>query len=310
MPDWLARVLVIASYPSTIKHGGTPWKAAQAALKKGGLEGEVRVTEAAKHATQLAREACDQGVTMVVAAGGDGTIHEIVNGLAEAGERAPVVGLLPLGRGNDYYRMLRNRTTSQPFVLDYDEAVQRFHEGRVMPVDVVKTSFTGRDGKTGMLYSNNVVSLGFGAAVTRTVEQMHGSAASYLISVFANLATWQNQPATLQVNGERVESQMFSLNLATGKYYGTGMVCAPRATPDDGLVDVVLMERMTKLDVFRYMPNNYSGDFDSIPKVKMWQSRTVSVDGPQPILVQVDGEFVGSTPLSTEVLPGALRLVW
>ncbi|MHB2019768.1 MAG: diacylglycerol/lipid kinase family protein [Candidatus Xenobia bacterium] len=139
---------------------------------------------------------------------------------------------------------------------------------------------------------------------------MHGSAASYLLSVFANLATWRNQQAVMDVNGEQVQTQMFSLNLATGKYYGTGMVCAPRATPDDGLVDVVLMERMSKLDVFRYMPNNYSGDFDTIPKVRMWRSKSVAVDGPRPILVQVDGEFVGSTPLTSEVLPGALRLVW
>jgi len=297
-------ISVVGSALSMGKMGGRPWRALEDALRRAGIRYDVRKTESAGHAVDLAREAAHAGASLVVAAGGDGTIAEVVTGLmAVPAEQRPDMGILPLGRGNDFVRAL-------PFNGDADEAVRRL-SGSAHALDVGRMRCASRDRDEREMYFINLGSIGFAANVTEAVARYGrnmGGTWPYVRGLVASLAAWRNRRACVTVDGTPHDQTIFTVNVANGRFYGGGMHAAPRAVMDDGLFDVVIMEGLSMLEVFRYMPNNYSGKFDSIAKIKQIRGREVTVTTDEPMLVQLDGDVVGITPARFDLVPGAIRL--
>ncbi|HEY3997638.1 MAG TPA: diacylglycerol kinase family protein [Candidatus Xenobia bacterium] len=304
--SWLDNVHVIASPPCAEKHGGKPYRAFMEALKTALPSLQLHLTEYAGQATELAKRLAESGASMVVSVGGDGTLCETANGLMGTGCR---LGILPMGRGNDYYRaVLAER--NEPFDLTPDQVVRRLMSGTEMAIDLGKIYFKGPDGQEQQRFFIANATLGFSAAVCCSVAKTRwAGGASYFLCLFSNLLGWRNMHAEVDVGDAKVSGRMFNINLALGRYYGTGMVAAPRAKVGDGLVDVVCMVDLNPVDVVRYMPNNYSGDFDSVPKITQHTARTVTITAPQPVPVQIDGDYIGTTPCRVEVIPSALKMV-
>lgn len=303
----LERVALIVSPPCSRKQGGVPFRRYMEPLLAAVPHISVHETQRQGHATEIASRCLDEGVQTIITAGGDGTISEVVNGMVG---RQALLGLIPLGRGNDYYRSLlwesHQKLDTSPLAV-----VQRIVDGHSIAVDVGLSTFVDFAGQPVRRHYVVGATLGFSAAVTLSVERTRwAGAASYLLCLFTNLLVLQKQSLRLTMDGEsRHSGTCFNLNLAMARFYGTGMVSAPRAVVTDGQLDVVWMGDFSRLDVLRYLPNNYSGDFDPVPKVEQWTASRVAVAADHPAVIQMDGDCVGTTPLEIEVLPKALQLL-
>jgi YegS/Rv2252/BmrU family lipid kinase len=304
-------VHVIAGQLCTEKSGGRLWARAQALLQACLPSATVRVTDSPDAAIAMTRRSVAEGANLVVAAGGDGTISQVVNGLLTADQGVQCrLGILPLGRGNDYYRTLL-ACARQRIDFNLSDAVRRLSDAPTTIVDTGVVTYRGLDGLERQQRFMNLVTFGFSAAVAHSVPTMRWAGpAAYQVGLVTNLLTYRNVSGRVSIDGVDKHASVFNLNVALGRYYGTGMFAAPQASLTDGLLDVVVFDGMNVMDVIRYMPNNYNGHFRAVPKVKQWQGRHVEVDGPDPIPVQVDGEFVGTTPVSIDIEPSRLQLVF
>ncbi len=233
--------------------------------------------------------------------GGDGTMHEVVQGIA--GREDVELAVVPRGTGWDFAR-----THEIPKRLADALAIAR--DGTARPFDL--GSATYRVGEhDGSAWFANAGSVGMSGAVAakanRTTKTLGGKA-SYLIALGAVFTRWKNVELEVQVDGETRTGLMEDVIVAIGRYQGGGMMTTPDAEPDDGLFDVLLIKDATKLEVAREIPRLYSGTFLPHPKAEVLRGRVVEVRSDQPLPVQLDGEQPGTAPVRFEIAPGAIRL--
>jgi diacylglycerol kinase (ATP) len=262
-----------------------------------GLEGEVLLSERPGHLTDLARETGGEG-RLVVVVGGDGTLNEVVNGLAGTGAE---VAVLPNGTGQDF-----GRTHGIP--AGFDEAVRVALTGRTRAVDVGRATFAGSG--SSRLFAN-VGSVGMSGAVARRANGMSkalGGRLTFYYALAREFAVWRNTEVTVRFDGGERRGRMHDVILANGRWHGGGMKLAPDALPDDGLFDAVLIGDVTKLDFVTTSPKLYSGKHVHHPRVEVLRSARVDVESAAPLPVELDGELSGETAVSFEVWPGALQL--
>jgi diacylglycerol kinase (ATP) len=243
--------------------------------------------------TRLAAEAAAAGADIVAAAGGDGTYCEVVNGLL--GTDA-IMGILPLGTGNDFSRHLGLNT-------DLDHAVDTLFKGAPKPVDVGETQ--GR-------YFLNVAGCGFdGAAaerVNRGFRQLHGTAA-YVAGVLQCLITFKPASFRITLDGETIARRAMMCTVANSSSYGGGMMVAPNALIDDGLFDICLLKEFTKPEFIWNFPRVFKGTHTTHPKVEMRRAEHILVETDRPLPVLVDGDVVGTTPVEFKMHKHAIRVM-
>ena len=283
-----------------------------------GAVGDVRhaFTDRAMHAAELTRSALRDGCDLVIAAGGDGTLNEVVNGFfeeARPGEPArPVrpqasLALLPRGTGGDFRRSLG---------LDGDllHCAARL-KGTAAPVDVGRVDYTADDGKEASRYFINVGEVGVGArvvAIANRSSKWLGGKATFMIASLRALAGWRDLRIRASFDGAPVEDlSVTALAIANGKYFGGGMMVAPEARLDDGQFHVTIWSGYGLSDFVFKSGSMYDGSHVNLKGTHTRTARTVHIDpaGPEPVEVEVDGERLGRLPASFTLLPGALRLV-
>ena len=264
---------------------------------------EVRFTRKAGDAADLAQELASAGCDPVIAAGGDGTLNEVVNGLLSA--RCDVrVGVLPIASGGDFARTLG--------LGGLNAAVETLAAGYCRNVDAIRTRFQNQDGIVERHFVN-VASIGLGGMVTRAVQDgwkfLPGSL-RYLAACIPKLAAGHVFKIRLFLDG--VDTGAFDVTvvaLANGRYQGGGILIAPAAVLDDGLIHITLVEPVSLAEVVRHLPILYSGAIYSYPKVRQWQAKRVRVEAQAETPLELDGEPVGILPIEAEALPQALRLI-
>lgn len=280
------------------------WRDVQRELEARGVELDARPSERPGHAREIAARGA-AGAAAVVAVGGDGTVFEVVNGLMDAfppdsGRRPPPLAIVPVGTGNDFVRALGGPR-------DAASLASALAQPRPQPVDLGRLALQGRN-----VYFTASATMGFSGDVTRRAAAMPRAipgTAVYLLSLFLSLLTWRSGKGRLTVDGQSSQVwPFFNLNVANTRYYGGGMINSPHAEPGDGLLDLVLME-LTKPQVLRAMPENYRGRFERVRGVRLARFRSLQVDADRPLVVQADGEIVGTTPVEIQVMPGALDLL-
>jgi diacylglycerol kinase (ATP) len=243
--------------------------------------------------------AAETDADVVVAVGGDGTLNEIVNGLMQREDR-PELAVIPRGTGMDFIR-----TYGIP--RDPDAAL------RVVRGQSTRTIDAGRvEHSEGVRFFANVGSVGMSAAVAQRANGMSkalGGKATFFYALTRVFLEWQNTPVTVELDdGTRHEGRMHDVIVANGQWHGGAMWLAPEARPDDGIFDVVLIGDVNKRDFVTTAPKIYKGTYLAHPKVELLRARTVAVDAPERLPIELDGEQVGTTPVRFEVVPGALRL--
>ncbi|MBL7165893.1 MAG: diacylglycerol kinase family lipid kinase [Dehalococcoidales bacterium] len=273
-------------------------------LKSIGLRFEHDITEAPKHAIELARAAVRKGYELVVCVGGDGTINEVVNGLYDSGAIKDVtLGIISTGTGSDYIR-----TIGIP--PRYEDSCQRLLNPTKLQVDIGVVEYTSNSDQLKRLFVN-FAGLGFDAEVVRSTTQKYkalGGMPAYLLGLLTTLLCYKNRDITLKLDGQVQEKRVCSVVASNGKYGGGSMLMAPDADPSDGLFDVLTIDDLSKPDLLWSLPRIYKGTHLTHPKVTMTRAREVEIEARQRIFLQADGELLGEAPARFSLLPSALNI--
>ncbi|HJX48204.1 MAG TPA: diacylglycerol kinase family protein [Gaiellaceae bacterium] len=269
-----------------------------------GLHGETLFSERSGHLIELAEQSARDGAELIVAVGGDGTLNEAVNGVMRAGTPTEVA-TIPLGTGMDFARTyaIPNR---------FEDAVRTAVSGATRTIDVGRVSYRTWDGHDAERYVANVGSVGMSAAVAQRANGMSkaiGGKATFFYALVRVFFEWENTIVRVELEGgEEREARMHDVIVANGRWHGGAMLLAPDALPDDGLFDVVLVGDINKRDFITTAPKIYKGTYLAHPKVELLRARAVTVDAPEPLPIELDGEQVGTTPARFEIVPRALRV--
>jgi diacylglycerol kinase (ATP) len=277
------------------------------ALRARGVEPDVARTERAGQAGAMARAAVDSGRRLIVAVGGDGTVHEIVNGLIDAGTgelhgEETVLGVVPAGSGCDLMRT---------FGLDRAPEVLADHllTGDTMTLDVGRARTTQPDGSVAVRLFANVAEAGYGGTVTHLANRLPRriGRARYAAAIVGSAPSFRRVTATVTVDGGAVTEPMCNVVIANAQFFGGGLKVAPRALPTDGRLNVQTWGGRP-VDVLLAQRQLRHGTHLRRDDVREWQSSRVAVAAERPLRIEADGEVLGTTPADFDVLPGALRL--
>jgi len=261
-------------------------------LRERGVNAHLMMSGAPGDCERLAREALARGARQVAACGGDGTVHEVVNGLANSDA---VLGVVTCGRGNDLARALGLSS-------DVKDVVNTLVHGEDRAIDL---------GKTGGRFFTTVASLGFDTAVAqraRSRPSRLGGTASYCLAVLQTLFGYRSSLVRLQGDFGVFEGRILLAATANAPFYGSGVKIAPDAVVDDGVLDVCIVADVSRWTVLRMFLRAYSGAHVGHSAVRIVQTRALQIESDDPLWIFADGEPMCEIPAMIEVVPGALKV--
>ncbi|MCB2199347.1 diacylglycerol kinase family lipid kinase [bacterium] len=239
------------------------------------------------------RDAVKGGYDAVVAFGGDGTLADVIEGTL--GEKIKI-GLIPSGRGNDFAR-----NTGIP--LDLEKAVEMLGSETTKRIDVATMN--------GSPYVN-VGGVGFDAEVVNTLNRTpckFTGTICYILAVLRTLLTFKAIPLSIDVDDKHFEGRYMMVAAGNGLSYGGGMKITPNAVMDDGLLDVVLVDKVSRLTLLRLFPSVYSGEHIHKKPVTMLRGKKITIHSDNVANIAIDGEPRGSVPAEFEVGTYSLNLI-
>ena len=272
-----------------------------------GLDGPAYLSERPGQLAELAQEAAERGAELVVAVGGDGTVNEVARGLLERLERSqhvPELAVVPQGTGRDFAR-----TFSLP--RDTGKALETALSGHLETIDAGRVSYRSWRGEEQRSYFVNVASAGMSGAIAEranTTSKALGGKASFLMATVRVFSRWKPAEMTVAVDGEERAGPMHDVLVSNCRFLGGGMKMCPDADPTDGVFDVLAIGAITKTDLTMTLPKIYRGTHLPHPKAELLRGARVTIDADIHLPIQLDGEQPGTTPVSFEVIPQALRL--
>ncbi|MBP7175255.1 MAG: diacylglycerol kinase family lipid kinase [Thermoclostridium sp.] len=269
----------------------------EALMGKHALPYRVEITEAPGHATIIAREYIKENRKLrIYAVGGDGTLNEVLQGVV--GSDA-CLGIIPAGTGNDFIKSfcaIRDPVKLLPFLVHADP----------VPVDICKMNDR---------YFLNIASAGFDADVVASTQRlkrlplMKGKIA-YIGGILLSLIRKKNIQATFMLDDETIVMKSLLLAaFANGRFYGGGMSPVPDARPDDGFLDVCLIEGMNRLKILMFFPRLIKGTHTKMREVTLRRCRSLTMESPQPVHVNADGELSQSTKVQIHLIPKGIQFI-
>lgn len=269
---------------------------------------EVAWTRRPGDAIDEARKAVTKGTDLLVAVGGDGTVNEVVNGLIEARRRSGrhcSLAIVPLGSTCSLAKELEiPRGTA---------SVRIVTEGPVRTIDVLALRWMTPEGQRRERVAVTVTNFGFGGAVARRVEagtKTLGGFVAYARGAVIELFRYKGKAMTVEIDGkELTRSRLLCAIVSNTRWEGGGMCVAPGATPDDGVLDVVVVENLPLLSRMRYFPTVYAGRHVNLPMVEHVQGTKVVVRSSETLPFEYDGEYAECRECSIEVLPKSLDVL-
>ncbi len=299
------RILLIAN-PASGQHRGER-RLAQASERLASLGHAVTatLTESAGHATRLAKSNAPD-FEIIAALGGDGTVNEVANGLmaVEPGER-PALATLPVGTGNDVALTYG--------LAHFESAIDALAKGSTRTLDVIRVQLM-RDGKSVTRHALLFVAAGFAAEVIRKtgprVKRIFGRRFSYSVGLFRALASFRAPEFSVKWDGGETSGRMFQVCAGNTEFAAGGVMrISPGARPDDGLLNISLVDALGRLQIVRRFPSILSGRYVEDERVDYFTGKRLEIDAVPPAELQADGDIIGTTPATIELLPGALQLV-
>ena len=264
----------------------------RAALTELGLEHHVEFTQSLEHAQELGRGAAERG-ELAVAFGGDGLIAAVADSIRHT---SGVLGVLPGGRGNDFARVLG-------IPLEPVPACGVLRDGNVRALDL---------GQIGDKTFIGIASCGFDSVANRIANEtriVHGNLV-YAYGALRALAGWKPAHFTVTVDsGERHDFTGYTVAVANSGAYGGGMMMAPDASLQDGLLDIVLVAHTPKLRFLRLLPTVFKGEHIKQPNVEVIRAREVEITADRPFTMYADGDPIAELPVKVGALPAAVRVM-
>jgi diacylglycerol kinase (ATP) len=281
------------------------WPRLLASLGEAGAKVATWWTEGPCHAEALAARARREGFDRVVAVGGDGTLLEVVNGLWwESRGTLPSVGVVPFGTGCDYVRSFDLGSTLRDMVISaLGETTLRVSAGLVR--------LQGLDWQPRQRVFVNVLGLGFDARVIAGFRQQRlrlPGKTAYFLSGLKELGRLTHHRITGALNGRPLETDAAVVVVGLGRYFGGGMMITPGASPQAGHFQVVLAQKLTRLELVSLFPRIYFGSHLDHPRITADYAGHLQIEADPPAYIEAEGELEGLTPIEAVIIPQALRL--
>ena len=245
----------------------------------------------AQESADAARAAVAAGAERLISVGGDGTLHLAIQGVAGTGA---VLGVVPAGTGNDFARAFGL------FGLSVEEATARAL-GPARSIDAIRT-----DRQRWVAFN---VTGGFTVDVNDRADRMRfpRGPSRYTVATLLTMPRLRCRNVTITVDSERRECRSAMFAVANTPTFGGGMAICPDADPCDGMLDVCVVGEPSRTTMLRLLPKVFEGGHVGHPQVEILRGRTVTIDG-EPLDLVGDGETIGTTPITLEAVPGALRI--
>ncbi len=280
------------------------WPLIEASLQQSGCQFEVFHTEYSGHARAWLTETDLTPYGGVIAAGGDGTLFEVVNGLMSHPDKQSIpFGVIPVGTGNAFSREL------DLLPSDWQPGIDIIMRQRTRPIDVGHAC--SRDESH---YFLNIIGMGFVVDAGRTTLKIKklGQSAYTLATLWetAKLKKHRVQLELLDAAGqtEVIDEDLVFVEVANSRYTGTSFLIAPEAEIDDGLLDVIILKKISRPKILSLFPTIYSGKHVRYKEVVTRKVKSISINTPLPMPLMPDGEFIGNTPVTISCVPQALQL--
>ncbi|MCK4665715.1 diacylglycerol kinase family lipid kinase [Candidatus Dependentiae bacterium] len=258
------------------------------------IDSSISVTKGKSHGIELADDAMNHGFHTIVAVGGDGTVHEVIHGLA--GKKL-TLGVIPFGSSNDFARGLN-------IPRDVKEAMRIIAKRKIKEVDIVAMNDQ---------FFINISSLGFDGEVVANLPKMkskHLFKFVYILGVLKEAFRYKKKK--VRVIRDDVDMGIFNVNLiaiANGKYYGHGMLVAPHAELDNGLLDVVLIHELSQLRFVMNFPSVFKGTHIYKDGVLNFTCKKLVLLSDEKVYIESDGELTGTLPVEYKVFPKFQKLI-
>ena len=291
----MSRHLVILNPAAGRGRARRDWPAIARGLNQAGFSFDEAATSRPLQAREIAEKEAGN-YACIVAAGGDGTVHEVVNGLLRSGVPPPL-GVLPLGSGDDFAKLLSNS-----FISGFlNKSIKQFDVGRIV---------SGPD----VRYFANGMDIGFGAHGARNVALVPRFLTGFGAYLGALALTMVRYPQ-LRVRLQLDDAPAFDFTTAmtavmNGTTFGGSFRVCPEARPDDGLLDLLLVEALGRLEILQLVPKILRGTHGGEARLRFARAKRVIIESDVPLLVEADGEiaFLDARRLNIDLLPAALRV--
>ncbi len=301
--------MVIVNPKAGSGRGLKDWPVISNQMNHSGLDFSCVFTEHKYHAVELTVKAVNDGYRKLVAIGGDGTVNEVVNGIFIQ-QQVPTadiaLAVIPAGTGNDWMRMFGIPKT-------YSDAVQSLVTEHTVLQDVGRITYHETRIKH-QRYMANAAGMGFDAMVNRRFNRLKDEGRwgkrLYITSTLKELLQYRSKRFKITVDGQPFfDNAVFSAAVGVGKYNGGGMIQLPNAVIDDGLFDITVIKRVNKFSVIRHFAKLYNGKLYNYSKVLATQGKHITVETWPESPIEIDGEAMGFSPFTFELLPKSIKVV-
>ncbi len=288
------KILFIVNPVAGGGQAGKVWKEKGNEIIASFPESKAIFTEKPGDAKEISREAVKEGYEAVVSCGGDGTLNEVVNGIIGSGLS---LGLLPLGTGSDFGKTVGIR--------DLGSAIKTIKDNRTMRIDAGMVEFANG----GKRYFINSVEAGFGADVMNYVDSHRRlGSSSFIIGVLASIVRLRRFDAEISVDYRPEKKRTIEIIVANGRYFGGGMLASPESRPDDNILDIHILKPIGRLQTIFQLRELINGTYIEKGHSYEFKGKNIEINA-ENILIEMDGEVVGKTPVKISVIPGAINLI-
>jgi YegS/Rv2252/BmrU family lipid kinase len=292
-----------------IGKGKKDWGIISSLLTKYGISYKSVFTVGPKHAIKLTHDSIHQGFRNFIVVGGDGTLNEVVNGVFSqtiCPSSEIVLAMIPVGTGNDWGKMFG-------IPHSYEESIKIIRKRKVRPQDVGIIEFTTGN-QAEKRHFLNIAGMGFDALVVqrtnRQKEMGKNGKAIYLINLLRSLMIFKPAHIDLDIDGQKISKDFFTISVGIGRYSGGGMLQTPNAIPDDGLFDITIIKRIGKGDIILSLKKLYDGTILKHHKIEGYKAREIRIESNPLIYVEADGETLGNSPSGFRILPRCIGIVY
>jgi len=305
-PQWFLIVNPMAGNGRGKKH----WPKIQQTLQEAAINYDYAVSSYAGQAIELAQQAVEKGFRYIASVGGDGTANEVINGICQQETVATdniTFAIIPVGTGNDWIK-------THGIPKNYKKAIELLPKNNTIFHDIGKVYYHNSKGDQQHRFFMNVAGLAYDAYVTKAskVRPSWGNSQLYYFYLIATcVATYKPSPMKIIYDGKTIEYPFYNVTIGQCIYNGGGTQLVPHADPQDGLFAMTVFKDIKSYEVITKSHRFYNGSIVKHKEAMSTQAKHLKIEASddQPAYVEVDGEYLGRTPIEFIMLPKALKVI-
>lgn len=291
------KVLCVVNPEAGKARGLKVMQEAELLLQQRGVSPDIKISEYHRHALEIAGSIDPGSYQGLVAVGGDGTLFEVINGLLRKHPNTNLsIGQIPVGTGNSFIKDLQ--------IHSVKDAVEKIAGGRTKKVDLGLFRYP-----EGAYYFINLLGTGFVADVAHTAGRYKNMGSlSYVIGVIREVIGLQSTAVSLTIDGNVYQRDCIFTEICNSTKTGGNMIMAPQAKIDDGYLDLILANKISRVKLLRIFPRIFKGTHVSDPHVETFRCKEIKIESQHPLRLTPDGEVFGHTPIEVSILPGRINM--